>query len=202
MTTNYLQPLENHYQHEGVETALFQAMNKVFQQTLAKQVQNLVNYGTPFYGNRELLERFFKRDGLVILNRHTLNEKAMQAIYASWIAVGAKRGLGFLEFVLTMLWGNRWEIKPIYHSITHANKYPNYWQYKETNDSFLTSRIHLLLSETQDVQEAQEIAPTLRNIIPANIVLQVVSKGLDEEFKIGIASVGRTLQTVKINAII
>lgn len=194
--TNYLQPLQNHFQQTGTETALFNAMQRVFTQDFEKQVKDLVDYGSPHLASREVVELFSKRDGLIILKRKSVSDQVMRAIYASWLAVGSKRGLGFLEFVLSMLWAKRWELKPIYHSIRHIDLYPHAWHYTPNDDSFATSRYHLLLSEVQDIQEAMQVAPTLRNVIPANIVLHVVSKPVDEQIPLGVACVARVLNIV------
>lgn len=192
--TDFLKPLNGQYQQN--EHALHQAMQAVFQQHFQQDIQDLIDYGSPHWASINVVEKFSKRDGLVVLRRKSTSDKVMRAIYACWSVMGSRRGLDFLTFVLKMLWGERWEIKRIFHSISQIESYPKAWQYHENSDSFLTSRIHLLLDETEDIKEAVEVVPVLRNLVPANVVLQVMHRAVDQVVPIHVACVARNLRII------
>ena len=167
--------------HVGLETALAQAFKQVFDQQLAAKVQDLVDYGCPHIGSQTVVERFTKQDGLAVLRRPVTSDVLMRVIYANWSSLGSERGLGFLEFMLKMLWTNQWQIIRLWHSSARVQNYPLYLSETQQPSYFLTSRIIIRLDTTVDIAEATELAPIIRRLVPANIVAKVNAKALNRD---------------------
>lgn len=165
-----LAPLEQSHTANELERALQAAFIKTYIELLGDDLKDLFDYSAPHMASPRVVERFTKQDGLVVLRRPDTSEKLMRVIYATWISLGSKRGLAFLDFVLRMLWPGKYEIKRLYHSKTLASSYPNRLTYFKTADTFLTSRIHVSMSDDVDIKELAELAPTLTKLVPANIV--------------------------------
>lgn len=135
-----------------------------------ESLQDLVNYGSPHLGSPAVIERFSKQDGLAALRRPETGDTLMRIIYASWSALPSRRGLGFLEFVLNMLWPGLWTINRLFHSVEYAVGYPRFLSYTDDETTFPTSRIRLTFDESLPVAEMSELAPVLRRLVPANVV--------------------------------
>lgn len=162
---------------------------------ISERVADLRDYGAPMLGSRNVLERMSKHDGLAVLVRSAsetdteLTTAIMRAIYASWIGLGSERGLGFLEFVLQMIWPDAWTLRRLWHTI--EGQYPRFLTHDPYNqdDFFLTSRIQILLDDSIARTELSELAPVLRRLVPANIVPSVVIDVPVEDMAIGVAVV-------------
>lgn len=68
----------------------------------------------------------FLKDGLVVLRNAEASDVLMRIIYATWLSLGSERGLNFLEFVLTMLWADKWKLIRLWHSISKVQAYPRF----------------------------------------------------------------------------
>jgi hypothetical protein len=145
-----------------------------FTRPIDEQLQNLLDYGAPHIGSPEVIERFTKQDGLVVLRRPVSSDTLMRVIYSNWSSIASERGLGFLEFVLRMLWTDQWIIKRMWHPISTITSYPTYIIDEERPDHFLTSRIRITIDESVDLAEIIELAPITRRLVPANIVVMVL----------------------------
>ena len=71
--------------------------------------------------------------------------------------------------------------------------YPRYIVDEERPNHFLTSRIRITIDESVDLNEIIELAPIIRRLVPANVVVKVHAKELDKElgnseFHVAIAS--------------
>ena len=66
----------------------------------------IFNYSVPCQGRQSVVECFTKLNGLVVFRRDDdgLSDTLMRIIYANWQALASERGLGFLQFVLDMLY--------------------------------------------------------------------------------------------------
>ncbi|EXB47285.1 hypothetical protein J522_1936 [Acinetobacter baumannii 146457] len=192
---NFTRPIdEQPNNHAGLETAMARALKKVFAEVFQDQLQNILDYGAPHIGSPEVIERFSKQDGLVVLRRPVSSDKLMRVIYANWSSMASERGLGFLEFVMRMLWSDQWQIKRMWHPVSSYQSYPQYIIDEERPNHFLTSRIRITIDETVDLSEIVELSPILRRLVPANIVVKVNAKELDVngEFPIGVGLVSKT----------
>ncbi|WP_252514075.1 hypothetical protein [Acinetobacter pittii] len=170
---NLLAPLELSHTATELERALQQNFIKTYIELLGDDLKDLLDYGAPVFAGPNVIERFTKKDGLVVLRRPGVSEKLMRVIYSTWVSMGSKRGLAFLEFVLRMLWPNKYQIKWLYHSKALAQQYPARLTYQQNSENFLTSRIHVTMDKDVDLQELAELAPTLTKLVPANIVPSV-----------------------------
>lgn len=192
---NFTRPIdEQPNNHAGLETAMARAFKKVFAEVFQDQLQNIFDYGAPHIGSPEVIERFSKQDGLVVLRRPVSSDKLMRVIYANWSSMASERGLGFLEFVMRMLWTDQWVIKRMWHPVSSYQSYPQYIIDEERPDHFLTSRIRITIDESVDLSEIVELSPILRRLVPANIVVKVNAKELDVsgDFPIGVGIVSKT----------
>jgi hypothetical protein len=188
---NFTLPIDQQHTGNALRVAMAQAVSQVMADTLAASLQDLVDYGTPHMGQRTVIERFSKQDGLAVLRRSASNDKLMQVIYANWLSLASERGLGFLQFVLQMLFPDQWDIVRLWHSIDQADHYPRFLSPTERNDRFLTSRIQIRLSDQVNRSELSELAPILRRLVPANIVPQVTIDVPTDDMALGAVVVGQ-----------
>lgn len=192
--TEILKPLENSAAFDIYEDQLKELFLNTFNDLYGERVTNIYNYGTPTYGSPLVLERFIKQIGLVVLRRPNTSHLIMKILYENWTSLASKRGLAFLEFALEMLWTNQWSVIRLYHSITHANQYPNLLTVTQEADSFLTSRIYVLMDTTIDQQELELLSPSLGRLVPANIVPEFGFGLYGEDITIGVACAMQGLQ--------
>lgn len=153
-----------------------QKIFKQFFEKMGPEFQDLSDYGKPHLASGRVVEKFAKKDGLSILRREVTTDTIMRIIYANWIGKGGKRGLNFLEFALRMIWGNEYKIEKVFHSKPLAQSYPRFLSLIENKNTFLTSRRHITISKNINLKEVSELAPTLQQLVPANIVPIVLSE--------------------------
>lgn len=200
---NFTAPLDEHgaeevegYAEGEVKRLVHLLFNKFFQENMT----DLLNYGTPHLGSGKVIEQFAKKDGLAVLRREVTSDTILRVIYANWVSKGGKRGLNFLEFTLQMLWGREYTISEVYHNIEYAEYYPRFLSTQETEDQFLTSRRYITISNNISLKEVSELAPTLQHLIPANIVVKVLSEQANgsASLDLGFACVGQVFNVVSI----
>lgn len=187
---NFTGPVDLQHTGTALRQTLANAIKTVMADDLGVAMQDLVDYGAPHLGGRTVVERFSKQDGLAVLRRSASNDKLMQVIYANWLSMASERGLGFLQFVLQMLFPDQWAIVRLWHSIPYANGYPRFLSDTQRSDRFLTSRIRIRLDSDVNRSELAELAPVLRRLVPANIVPQVVIDVPTEDFDVGVVVAG------------
>lgn len=190
-TVEYTAPIR--YQHEAnnQEMAMSAIFRRVFEEVLGDALNDLMNYGAPFFGSAQVIERFTKQDGLVVLRRPDTSEKIMRVIYANWTSLASEYGLGFLQFVLQMLWPDQWQVNRLYHSMANQadlNLYPALLLVEPSETRFLTSRIRVTMNPDVDVVELSELAPVLKRLVPANIVPTIAIDVEIEDTGIGVAT--------------
>ena len=172
---DFAAPLTFRYEgSQSLRRALSRAVAQVIADELQASLQDLVDYGAPHLGSRTVVERFTKLDGLAVLRRPVTADVLMRVIYANWASLASERGLGFLQFVLQMLWPDQWQVVRLWHPIARANNYPYFLSETENIGSFLTSRINIRLDEAVDISELSEVVPVLRRLVPANIIAKIV----------------------------
>lgn len=200
---NFTAPLDNHFANEqegNIELAIKQLVHKQFATHFQGNMEELLNYGTPHLGSGTVVEKFAKKDGLAVLRREKTPDEIMRAIYAEWVGKAGKRGLNFLEFALRMIWGNEFKIDAVYHSIKYADAYPRFLTLQKSDDVFLTSRRYITISKNIDLKEVSELAPTLQQLVPANILPVVLSELANGEASMdfSVACVGLAFDVVTI----
>lgn len=198
MVSNVINLLDHYRQsfaYDEDEQVIKKTFIRSFELLFNEQLNDIFHYGMPHFGSGNVVERFTKQDGLVVLRRPQSSEEIMRVIYANWISLGSRRGFAFLEFVLQMLWPNQWEIARLYHSITYIEQYPKLVTEIKVSDSFLTSRIFVLMKNTVDIEELKELSPVLERLVPANIVPQIgVRIDLGTGVDVGMAAVLNPIQ--------
>ena len=182
---NFTQPIDAQFAHDGLETAIASAVKQVFAENLANQMQDLVDYGSPHIGSATVVERFTKQDGLSALRRGDPTGKLLRIIYANWSSLASERGLGFLEFVLKMMWGDDTQVVRLWHSVTHITSYPDMVVEQQQVGYFLTSRIKISLGQSISVNEVLELAPILKRLVPAHILPNLYSDAVNADLVLG-----------------
>jgi hypothetical protein len=162
----------------SIESELKQLFIALFENFLRTKFRRIDSYGYPHLLDEddfETIERFVKLDGLSLLNRETNNQPYMREVFRAWRGQHQRRGLGFLEFYLQMLWPDAWKIKQQYHPIATENNYPANITLSDLGNSFLTSRVSVFLDPTQltNSNEIPKMIPSLKRVVPARIVLNV-----------------------------
>lgn len=168
-----LLPYRQSAAYDDTEKALQRLFIDVFTELFSDQIEDIHHYGMPHFGSPKVVERFTKQDGLVVLRRPTSSDLIMRVIYANWRSLASRRGLAFLEFVLQMIWSDKWEIQRLYHSKARSSRYPSLVTPMPTRDSFLTSRIMIVLAQDVDPSEVLELTPIISKLVPANIVANI-----------------------------
>lgn len=184
---NFAGPLLAQPQATDLERGLSRAVAVVLQDELGMALEDLRNYGVAWLGRDEVVERFIKQDGLVVLKRPNTGPLLMRVIYQNWLALGSERGLGFLQFVLQMLWPDQWQVVRLWHSVATVNRYPLDVVEQEGAGKFLTSRIRVYLPDDADRAELAEIAPVLRRLVPAHVVPEIALAVFSDAMQVGVA---------------
>ena len=196
MDINFTRPIDEQLNnHVGLETAMAKAFKQVFADVFQQKIQDILDYGCPHIGSPTVIERFSKQDGLVVLRRPVTSDTLMRVIYANWSSMASERGLGFLEFVLRMIWTDQWAIKRMWHPISTYTSYPQFLTEQELPNHFLTSRIQITIDESVDLAEIVELSPIIRRLVPANIVVKVHAKAMDMDLgdsELGAAVIGKS----------
>lgn len=174
---NILAPLQQSTYFDDSERELKQLFIAMIKELFEQQLVNIFHYGIPEYSDDyTVIERFTKQNGLAVLHRD-LDEKhrIMRILYETWQALPSKRGLFFLEFMLTMLYGNDWSIQRLYQPVSQLEQYPQLaTAYGANNPNyFLTSRINVLLPMKANMREMESLAHSIKKLVPANIVADV-----------------------------
>ncbi|WLG15037.1 hypothetical protein Q6344_06810 [Psychrobacter cibarius] len=186
--------------HSSAANELERAMAGVFvatiQDQMIDQLNDIYNYGVPWQGGRTVVERFTKLNGLAVLRRDDdgLSDKLMSIIYANWEAMASERGLGFLQFVLNMLYPNQNEVKQLWHSKALASNYPNHVREKGGAGSFLTSRVRIKIDASVNIAELSELAPTMTRLVPWQVVPEVAVSVDTDDIGLTLAAAGTLYQ--------
>lgn len=169
-------PLKQSHDADELSEQLNHLFLQVYQDLFNERVNNILHYGSPtLLQNSNLIEQFAKQKGLVIYNNNA-NIQALRVLYEAWTGLSTKRGLGFVEFILKTLWGSAgYYINRIYHPIDTINQYPAHASYIYQEGMLTTSRVAIGVFDKNSFAELQKLAPTLQQIAPANVVIDVVA---------------------------
>ena len=173
--SDFLNPILKSYAANDLERAMAGVFTSLIQDQHINELNDILNYGTPWQGSRTVVERFTKLNGLTVLRRDDggLSDTLMSLIYANWSALASERGIQFLQFVLNMLYPDQNSIVQLWHSKELANSYPLYATEISGEDRFLTSRIRIKIDSSVDVGELSELSPTIAKLVPWHIVPEV-----------------------------
>lgn len=172
---DFLSPILHSHTSNELERAMAGIFTSIVQDLQIEQLNDIYSYGAPWQGSRNVVERFTKLNGLAVLRRDDggLSDKLMSVIYANWTAIASERGVGFLQFVLDMLYPQQNKIIPLWHSKPLAASYPRYVAENKGNDRFLTSRVRIKMDSGVDIAELSELAPTITRLVPWHVVPEV-----------------------------
>lgn len=194
--SDFLAPLTHSHKANELERAMTGVFISVIQEQQIDTLNDIYNYGVPWVGSRSVVERFTKLNGLAVLRReNSLSDTLMAIIYANWSALASARGLGFLQFVLDMLYPSQNEIVRLWHSKTGVANYPVYLSESEGANKFLTSRIRIKLDANIDLAELSELAPTLSRLVPWQVVPEVAVMVNTDDMGVSLALAGELIQT-------
>lgn len=198
---SFTNQIDNQSSSSVIEKDIANALKTVFESQFGNRLRDLVDYGSPQLGSETVIERFSKQDGLLVLRRTDTASIIMQLLYSNWLSKGGKRGLNYLEFALSMVWGNTYTITRLFHSISNIEQYPLFLTDIESDDTFLTSRIMVKISDSIDLKEVSELSPMLRRLVPANIVANITSDALNtnDTFNLGFAFAGKCFDVVDLS---
>lgn len=182
-------PIDKSYKYNALEAAIA-SVNRAMLLAMLPEMVDMHQYGTPFLGSKDVVERFTKLNGLAVLRRNDsgFSDTLMAIILANWQSLASERGLAFLKFVLDMLYPNQTSIVRLWHSKKNIAQYPNYIYEKPASDRFLTSRIRISLDSEIDIKEVTELAPVFRRLVPWQVVAEVAVNIQVEDKKLGIAA--------------
>lgn len=172
---DFLSPILHSHAANELERAMAGIFTGIVQDLQIEQFNDIYNYGVPWQGGRNVVERFTKLNGLAVLRRDDggLSDKLMGVIYSNWTAIASERGVGFLQFVLDMLYPNQNKIIPLWHSKELAASYPRFVAETKGQNRFLTSRVRIKMDVSVDIAELSELAPTITRLVPWHVVPEV-----------------------------
>lgn len=189
--SEFLAPLTHSHKANELERAMTGVLTRVIQEQQVDALNDIYNYGVPWVGSKSVVERFTKLNGLAVLRREdSLSDTLMAIIYANWSALASARGLGFLQFVLDMLYPGQNEIVRLWHSKTGAANYPVYLSESAGVNRFLTSRIRIKLDANINLSELSELAPTLSRLVPWQVVPEVAVAVNTDDMGVQVALAG------------
>jgi len=173
--SEFISTIEHSHKANELERAMAGIFKDLTTEHLHDELTEIFDYGAPWQGSRTVVERFTKLNGLAVLRREDggLSDKLMSIIYANWSALASERGLGFLQFVLDMLYPQQNEIIRLWHPKDSASKYPLYIKEDGGPDDFLTSRIRIRLDRSVDMAEISELTPILTRLVPWQVVPEI-----------------------------
>lgn len=193
---DFLSPILHSAAANDLERAMADIFTGIVQDLQIEQLNDIYNYGVPWQGSRNVVERFTKLNGLAVLRRDDggLSDKLMSVIYSNWTAIASERGVSFLQFVLDMLYPNQSNIVQLWHSITLASSYPRYVAEAKGKNRFLTSRVRIKMDANVDIAELSELAPTITRLVPWHVVPEVAVGIYNEPLHFTIAVGGELYQ--------
>lgn len=183
-------PVDKSHKYNALEAAIA-SVNRTMLLAMLPEMVDMYQYGTPFLGSKDVVERFTKLNGLAVLRRNDsgFSDTLMAIILANWQSLASERGLAFLQFVLNMLYPGQNSIVRLWHSKNHTDQYPNYLYETAAHDRFLTSRIRIKVDSEIDIKEVAELAPVFRRLVPWQVVADIAVNIESQEQSLGLAAV-------------
>lgn len=168
-----LQQLRNSHDATPLDEDIKDVFLFLFETYIRVQERRINMYGIPHRGDITTIERFVKQEGLTLFKRSVTTEPYMREILRAWRGIHSRRGLGFLNFYLQLLWPNSFQFKELWQ--IKALPYPTGLSVIEGSNKFLTSRraCWLNVEDVPDLDELIKISHALRQVVPARIVLDI-----------------------------
>lgn len=174
-----LVPLRESHEADQMEAELKALFIELFEQFIRPGEREINTIGTPHLGPFEQFERAVKTEGLALVRRG--DEESMRYLLRAWKARNPKRGLHMLRLYLRMLWPLGWSVEQLWCPV--AGAYPVDVTPTEQPGHFLTSRVRVTISsDVSSGQELASVAPALRSVVPARMLLELrVNYRMDQE---------------------
>ena len=134
-------------------------------------------------GSIDLLIRYLISQNIANFNTGSLNEEKARFLTMAWRFNNPKRGTHFLDCYIKALWGNDFEILPLYQhkNLEYTKELKTLPEIEEDklniNDYFLTSRLRVVLYGEQGYFST-EIASSLNKVLPARLFVEEVSRSI------------------------
>jgi hypothetical protein len=163
-------PLRNSHEANQAEADLKAIFLTMVASYIRASERNINTLGMPHLGGQDQFERSLKQDGLALVR--TVDQEAMRYVFKAWKARNPKRGLHMLKLYLQMLWPNSWECDQMWQD--KALPYPTGLAPADGGNHFLTSRVNVKISSSSsDGSDLATVAPALRSVIPARVLLNL-----------------------------
>lgn len=161
-------PLRESHEADQLEAELKGLFLHLFEQFVRPAEREINTVGTPHLGSFEQFERAVKNDGLAIVRRG--DEESMRYLFRAWKARNPKRGLHMLRLYMRLLWPEGWRVDQLWCS--RSGVYPVDLRLSDGGDHFLTSRVNVTISSgVTSGADVDAVAPALRSVVPARILL-------------------------------
>jgi hypothetical protein len=167
-----LEPLQHSHEDSDYEKELKEIFLELFESKIRAPFERVNTYGMAHVGDFDSVERFTKQDG-VAAYRIVGKEAYIRELYRGWKSRNPRRGLHFLRFYLQCIFPNRWTCDQLWQN--PANTYPTNTSKTERAGDFLTSRVVVSVYSggVIDSQVLSLIAPSMRSVIPARLLLLI-----------------------------
>jgi len=163
--------LAHSYSENAVEADLKRLFLDLFNTYLAAQTFDVNVLGAAHLGSFDLVRRAVNIDGLVLL-QDDHEEATTRYLYRSWKSSNLQgRGLHFLRTYLQMAFPNIGKVTQLWQS--KDSPYPTELYESEETDTFLTSRIRILINIFPDPDSYFLIKNCLINVIPARLLVDL-----------------------------
>lgn len=190
-------PLQQSHEHDAFETELKQVFVALYQTHLADAAQNINVYGTPYLGNRDLLQKSLVADGIGNFEAENVDLSVLKYLHMARRYRNGKRGLHLLNTYLRALWRDDYKAYQLYFvkdgvyaqdaslfSPTDIEEMG-----RSAEDFVLTSRVRIELSPDLTPVDAipSDVANSLDDTLPARLFIHdiVVRRDVNGGMNIG-----------------
>lgn len=165
-----LAPLRSSHEADQMEAELKGLFLLLFDQFVRPGEREINTVGTPHLGPFEQFERAVKTEGLALIRRG--DEEAMRYLFRAWKARNPKRGLHMLRLYMRLLWPQGWRVDQLW--CDKDGVYPSDMRLSDGGNHFLTSRVNVTISsDVTSGADVDAVAPALRSVVPARILLKL-----------------------------
>lgn len=179
-----LAPLRESHEADIMEAELKGLFIRLVEEFVRPAEQEIKTIGMPHLGPVEQFERAVKNEGLALVRRG--DEETMRFLFRAWKARNPKRGLHMLRLYLRLLWPDGWRIDQLW--CEKGGVYPAGLVLSDGGNHFLTSRVSVVISSgATSGADVDAVAPALRSVVPARIVLGITLEQRSEA-ELGLAA--------------
>lgn len=179
-----LAPLRESHEADIMEAELKGLFIRLVEEFVRPSEKEIKTIGMPHLGPVEQFERAVKNEGLALVRRG--DEETMRFLFRAWKARNPKRGLHMLRLYLRLLWPEGWRIDQLWCEKSGA--YPAGLVLTDGGNHFLTSRVSVVISSgATSGADVDAVAPALRSVVPARVVLGITLEQRSEA-ELGLAA--------------